>query len=313
MAERPVERVYTTSWPDMRTAVETRSAPSGSPSRTIGGYAAVFGRRSQPLGGFREVVEPSFFNKTLGDQANVICRYEHDKLMLLGTTRAGTLRLKADEIGLDYSCDLPESRSDVWESVSRGDVPGSSFEFQVFQDDWRPSDGGQPLRHLISGKLIDVGPTAVPAYLDSTVDRRSGWVSLANHLDAPYDDVVRYAQQDDLRRFFIRTDQRTATIALPAPLVDPETPPETPEVKAEEIVITQEELGKYFAEHPELLPKLVEAKVETPAPEVKSEPVPEVKVETPAPEVNSEPPFVGKSGQQALMEILARRPEDPIK
>lgn len=359
MAERkppPLERVYTTSWPDMRTAVETRSAPSGKPPRTIGGYAAVYGRPSQPLGGFREVVQRSFPNKTLGDGANIICRFEHNPLYILGATRSGTLRIKSDEIGLDYTVDLPESRSDVYESVDRGDVFGSSFEFQVYEHEWKHTDG-YPERHLISGKLIDVGPTSNPAYLDATVSRRSAYMELAQEFDAPLDDVVRYAEQDELRRLFIRTDQRTATVAPPAPLVEPEEVPEVkPEVKGEpeeqedkaETIVPEEnadgkaeskveepapdakseedvarrqrvhELVDLIADGPKPESKQ-ESKPEEPAPEVKSENKAEAKVDPthldvvvkePAPEEKPEEP--GPFGPLAYMEILARRPDDPI-
>jgi phage head maturation protease len=49
--------------------VEYRSTPSpvefrsGGGKRRVGGYAAVFGATSKDLGGFREIVEPSAFNK----------------------------------------------------------------------------------------------------------------------------------------------------------------------------------------------------------------------------------------------------------
>src|SRR6185437_2158712 len=60
----------------------------------IGGYAAMFNKVSQNLGGFVEVVERSFFNKSRGDGwPSVMCRYNHDDNMLLGTTDARTLQL----------------------------------------------------------------------------------------------------------------------------------------------------------------------------------------------------------------------------
>lgn len=206
MAERPVERMYTTAWADMRTAVEVRSGPDGRMARRIGGYAAVFNKRSQPLGGFREVVERSFFNKSQSDGwPGAVCRFEHNPLMLLGTTASGTLQLCPDDIGLDYLVDLPECRSDVYELADRRDIRSSSFSFQVFQDDWKPTGGGYPVRHLVTGRLIDVAPTAIPAYPDATVGLRS----LANFKEVPFEDVQKYAAKDDLRRFFIRTDQRS--------------------------------------------------------------------------------------------------------
>jgi HK97 family phage prohead protease len=194
-----VERLFTTSWPNIK-PVEVRSAPAGKPSRTVGGYAAVFGVRSQQMQGFREVVTNSFFNKSRGDGwPGVVCRFEHNRLMLLGTSAAGTLRLNTDGVGLDYTVDLPESRSDIYESIQRKDIVSSSFAFQCYEDGW-DYENGYPTRQLISGRLIDVAPTATPAYLDTTVAQRS----LAAHVDAPLDDVI--ACDGDYSKFFKRTD-----------------------------------------------------------------------------------------------------------
>jgi len=165
-------------------------------------YAATFGRRSQDLGGWVEVVEPTFFNKSAGDSyPGVVCRFSHGDL-LLETVKAGTLRLSIDDMGLDYSVDLPETRSDILELISRGDVSQSSFAFMAFDDSWSFVDGTAQ-RKLVSGKLIDVAPVVQPAYLNTSVSMRS----LARHVHAPYEDVVRYAESDRLAEFFVRSDR----------------------------------------------------------------------------------------------------------
>ncbi|ORB15912.1 hypothetical protein BST37_08380 [Mycobacterium noviomagense] len=184
--------------------VETRSL-NGGQARVIGGYAAVFGKRSHPMGGIREVVEPSFFNKSKSDGwPMVVARFEHDPRMLLGSTASRTLELKLDNTGLDYSVRVPETRSDVWELAERGDLPGSSFSFQAYDDDWRLGDGGMPERHLVSGRLIDVAPTAIPAYPDATV--KTLYRSLSLFADVDEEDVIALAAQGELRSLFTRTD-----------------------------------------------------------------------------------------------------------
>lgn len=132
----------------------------------------------------------------------MIARYNHDDNMLLGTTGAGTLRLSTDNIGLVYEVDPPQSRSDVYELVERGDVAKSSFAFQMFEDDWTASDQGFPMRTLVSGKLIDVAPVNVPAYDDTSVGLRS----LAQKFEADYEEVRKLASEDALIKFFKRTD-----------------------------------------------------------------------------------------------------------
>lgn len=212
------ERRFTSVPVEVRAGTEKRL--------TIGGYAAKFERMSQNLGGFVEVVDRGFFNKSRGDGwPGVLARHNHDDNMLLGTTGAGTLRLMLDEIGLDYTVDLPQTRMDVWELVDRQDVRQSSFAFITFEDDWTTSDQGFPLRRLVSGRLIDVASVNTPAYEDTSTGLRS----LAEKFDAPLEEVRTLAAQNELTRFFKRTDtqdakpqRRSAQAALAAVLaLDP--------------------------------------------------------------------------------------------
>ncbi len=214
-----VERRYTTLPVELRAAGDTRK---------IGGYAAKFNKESRNLGGFIEVVTQSFFNKSRGDGwPDVMARYNHTAL--LGTTAAGTLALRVDDVGLDYEVAPPQARSDVVELVQRGDVRKSSFAFRLPQggDDWGLSEQGYPLRSLLSGQLVDVAPVDDPAYVDTTTALRSlqnpeseqalqlrqqglgpeaALRSLALKMSAEFDEVRELALADELRRFFIRTD-----------------------------------------------------------------------------------------------------------
>jgi hypothetical protein len=193
---------------------------------TIGGYAAKFERMSQNLGGFVEIIDRSFYNKSRGDGwPGVLARHNHDDNMLLGTTGAGTLRLAIDEIGLDYTVDLPQTRMDVYELVQRQDVRQSSFAFIAYEDDWTTSDQGFPLRRLVSGRLMDVASVNTPAYEDTSTGLRS----LASKFDVDIEEVRSLAAQNELTKFFKRTDaidpkvkRRSAQAALAAALaLDP--------------------------------------------------------------------------------------------
>lgn len=189
--------------------VEIRAAGE---KRTIGGYAAKFDRMSQNLGGFVERIDARAFNKSRGDGwPGVFARYNHDDNMVLGTSRAGTLRLGIDEVGLTYEVDMPQSRADVYELVQRGDVAQSSFAFIVPQngDDWTTSDQGFPMRTLLSVRLLDVAPVNTPAYEDTSVGTRSidgALESLAKKFEADLSEVRSMAQAGELVRFFKRTD-----------------------------------------------------------------------------------------------------------
>jgi HK97 family phage prohead protease len=188
------ERRYT-SWP-----VETRARDNG---KSIGGYAAVFNKPSQNLGGFVEEVDPNFFNDSRGKGwPNVVARYNHDDAYLLGTTAGSTLRLSVDGTGLDYEVLPPEARGDIVELVKRGDIRQSSFAFVTHEDEWGVTDQNFPKRRLISGTLVDVAPVVSPAYLDTSAGMRS----LAARVGAEEEEIRSLAQQGELRKLFVRTD-----------------------------------------------------------------------------------------------------------
>lgn len=194
MSNLTTERRYT------HFPVETRAKAE---ENSIGGYASVFDKPSQNLGGFVEVVTRSFFNKSRGDGwPDVVARFNHDDNMLLGTIAGRTLLLSVDDTGLDYRVYPPKARADIYELVERGDVRQSSFAFQTFEDDWSTTEQGFPQRSLISGKLLDVAPVVSPAYLDTTAGLRS----LASKVGADFEEVRSMSADNALRKFFERTD-----------------------------------------------------------------------------------------------------------
>jgi len=206
--------------------VECRLRSEANESRTIGGYASVFNKRSDDLGGFYEVVGESAFNQSRGRGfPGVVALYNHDQNMLLGTTAARTLRIDTDEHGLIYEVDLPSARADLHELVQRGDVSKSSFAFRVVGDDgdeWEMDDKGQVRRTLHNVQLFDVSAVNTPAYPDATVGARSqetAFRSLAAHISADPADVLAAASEHTLHKFFRRTDggsaPKTTTLSGP--------------------------------------------------------------------------------------------------
>lgn len=189
-----VERRFTVS------RVEVRA---GDERRTIGGYAAVFNKLSDDLGGFVERIDPKAFNQARGQNfPGVMCRYNHSDAFLLGTTGARTLRLSVDEEGLLYDVDVPQARADVYELVQRGDVDKSSFAFRSLEDDWAVTEQGYPMRTLLNNALVDTAPVNIPAYPDASVGLRS----LAAKFDADFEEVRELAAKHELRRLFPAKD-----------------------------------------------------------------------------------------------------------
>jgi HK97 family phage prohead protease len=188
----------------MRTETERRSLPgrvefraSDNGPGVLAGYAAVFNRMSQNLGGFVERVDPAAFNKTLADGGQVVARFNHDDNFLLGTIEANTLRLEVDGTGLRYEVDLPDTTAgrDVAALAKRGDLSKSSFAFRTIADDWGFTEDDFPLRTLKEVSLRDVAPVVNPAYLDTSTGLRS----LADKYDLDLEEVKRAALENNIR------------------------------------------------------------------------------------------------------------------
>ncbi len=156
---------------EQRTFGELRAAGGNK----LIGHAAVFGRPSQDLGGFVEIVLPGAFRRTLQAAEQVRALYDHDGQKVLGRVGAGTLRLHEDSRGLAFEVDLPPTTyaRDLTALVERGDVAGCSFGFTVGADGqrWEQRAGGL-VRELHDVTLHEITVTSNPAYLDTTVARR---------------------------------------------------------------------------------------------------------------------------------------------
>lgn len=164
----------TTSTIERRTYEQPVEIRAAGDKITAVGYAAVFHRLSQNLGGFVEQVAPGAFAKTITEQ-DVRALFNHDQNRVLGRMGAGTLRLAEDGTGLAYEIDLPDTTDgrDLAALLERGDIIGSSFGFRAIEDDWSETEDGFPLRTLRQVSARDVGPVTFPAYTDSTAAIRS--------------------------------------------------------------------------------------------------------------------------------------------
>lgn len=168
---------------------------------TIIGYAAVFNSLSEDLYGFRELIAPGAFKKTI-QEADVRALLEHDPRWILGSTKSGTLRLKEDEKGLLTEIDPPDTTAgrDVLESLKRGDLKGMSFGFQTIKDSWQ-TNGGQVIRTLLEVALFDTSIVAFPAYPDTSVAMRSAFNAGINFEDNMDEDKNK--KNDNLYRLNI--------------------------------------------------------------------------------------------------------------
>ena len=136
-----------------------------SDGMTLSGYAAVFNSNSEPLP-FIERIAPGAFKRSLSSRNDIKLLWNHDSSSVLGSTRAGTLRLYEDEKGLRVEADLPDTTQgrDARVLIQRGDVTGFSFGFTVPANGDRWNAEGTE-RTLTSVRLLEVSTgVAFPAY-----------------------------------------------------------------------------------------------------------------------------------------------------
>jgi len=161
------------------TAPETRAKVINEQTRTIRGYGIVFNSESVDLRAngrvFREVIRPEAAQGV--DFSRVLSMHNHKSERLLGNTQSGTMRTGIDEVGVWYEVDIPNSPTgeDVFVSVARGDMQGSSFQFDIPQngDKWSVRNG-KAFREVVKfGKVYEMGPVSEPAYPDTTIAARS--------------------------------------------------------------------------------------------------------------------------------------------
>lgn len=159
--------------------LEFRAAAETEKPR-VRGYAAKFNVESERLGDFVETIAPGAFDDVLQDDVRAL--FNHDPNLILARSKAGegSLKIGADETGLFYEFELPDTQvgRDLAESLKRGDIDQSSFSFTVKEQRWiEPEADAEPriAKRVIEkvGRLYDVSPVTYPAYPDATVALRS--------------------------------------------------------------------------------------------------------------------------------------------
>jgi HK97 family phage prohead protease len=155
---------------------ELRATTSATGKRVLTGYSAKYNRSIDPrmatVLGFNEQCAPGCFDRSIKSGADVMFLRDHNKALLMGRTKSGTLSLSSDDVGLRFTCELPNtpSATELHELVSRGDLPGCSFSFTVAKGGQRFSKvAGQMTRILTDVDLHDVSVVAEPAYPDTSV------------------------------------------------------------------------------------------------------------------------------------------------
>jgi uncharacterized protein len=158
--------------PEKRTFA-IRAVDGDDDDMVLEGYAASYNTLSQDLGGFREMIAPGAFKRSLEAGDDVKCLFNHDPSRILGRRSAGTLTLTDTKLGLCFRCQLDPNNTDhrnIHASIKRGDIDQCSFAFQVPDggDDWdeETDSAGKKFikRTLRNVTLMDVSAVTYPAY-----------------------------------------------------------------------------------------------------------------------------------------------------
>ena len=159
-------------------AVEYRGDNKESP--VLVGYAARFNCESEVLGRaptpWREMLMPGCFTRCLNENPDIRALYSHDTSQVIGRTRAGTLKLSQDDLGLRCEIMLPNTQvaRDLVENINLGNIDGMSFAFVPHYESIRWSQKqGYNLRTIHEvARFEEVSVVAFPAYTEATVEAR---------------------------------------------------------------------------------------------------------------------------------------------
>jgi len=153
---------------------ELRTTTNGDGSRNITGLIAY----NSPSSGLPwvETIAPGAFADALKPDADVLLLRDHRQEALLARSLSKTLTLEDTPVGLKFTAQLSSNNSvalDTLDSISRGDLSGVSFGFQVNRDQWADDGAGNVTRTLLSVHLYEISCTSFAAFPDSTVSLRS--------------------------------------------------------------------------------------------------------------------------------------------
>lgn len=158
---------------------EVRAEQDEQHGHFLTGRPIVFGQRTD-LGWYDEIIEHGALDTT--DLKDVRFLVNHNVNMIplarsRNNTENSTMQMSVDADGMGIRVDLDtENNADaksLYSAVSRGDISGMSFMFNVDQDSWDDIDTDHPTRHVRSIKrVLEVSAVTFPAYSATSIQTR---------------------------------------------------------------------------------------------------------------------------------------------
>lgn len=158
----------------MRTAATEFQTREDGDNLIIEGYFAVFNSIYEIAPGMSESIAPGAFDSSMANDVRALVN--HDTTLVLGRTKAGTLRLEQTERGLWGSIKVNPNDVDAmnaYERVKRGDVDQCSFGFDIISEETDYRADGSVHWTITDIRLYEVSICTFPAYEETQVVARS--------------------------------------------------------------------------------------------------------------------------------------------
>lgn len=169
-------------------ACEVRAEQNEEHGHYITGKPIVFGSQTDIGGIFGEIIDEGALDNT--DLKDVRFLVNHNVNMIpLARSRNNnansTMQLEKVQGGLNIRADLDtennETARSLYSAVSRGDISGMSFMFNVKRDEWENLDSDYPVRHIKEiGHVFEVSAVTAPQYESTSIEARADAKALEN-------------------------------------------------------------------------------------------------------------------------------------
>lgn len=149
----------------------TRSEDSCN-ANVIEGYFVLFNEKTQLWDNCYEMIMPSSFDETLGNDIRAL--WNHNTQYVLGRNTNGTLEIRVDGKGVWGRITMPNTTyaKDLYELVKRGDVNQCSFGFNIIDEEWEQMADGSELFKVHKVDLHEISVVTFPAYEGTSVMAR---------------------------------------------------------------------------------------------------------------------------------------------
>ena len=146
---------------------------------TIIGRPIVYDQKTN-LGYFEEVIERGALNGANLKDVLFFVNHDTSKIPLArsrNNNKSSTMQLRVDNNGLEIEAKLDiENNSEaksLYSAISRGDITGMSFMFNIDEEEWENLDSDLPLRHIKKISIVrEVSAVCFPAYDTTSINAR---------------------------------------------------------------------------------------------------------------------------------------------